>query len=68
MTRVLLKQIEDVAIEKILDMYKIPKQIFISLDKATSYSKKSQQILFDKKVLCLGPNGRELFGQSWSRK
>lgn len=66
---VLLKQIEDVAIEKILDMYKdSKKQIFISLDKATSYSKKSQQILFDKKVLCLGPNGRELFGQSWSRK
>lgn len=66
---VLLKQIEDVAIEKILDMYTdSEKQIFISLDKATSYSKKSQQILFDKKVLCLGPNGRELFGQSWSRK
>ena len=59
---VLLKQIEDVAIEKILDMYKdSKKQIFISLDKATSYSKKSQQILFDKKVLCLGPNGRELY-------
>ena len=66
---VLLKQIEDVAIEKILDMYTdSEKQIFISLDKATSYSKKSQQILFDKKVLCLGPNVRELFGQSWSRK
>ena len=66
---VLLKQIEDIAIEKILEMYKASKkQIFISLDKATSYSEKSQKILFDEEVLCLGPNGRELFGQSWSRK
>lgn len=66
---VLLKQIEDIAIEKILEMYMASKkQIFISLDKATSYSEKSQKILFDKKVLDLGPDGRELFGRSWSRK
>ena len=66
---VLLKQIEDIAIEKILEMYmSSKKQIFISLDKATSYSEKSQKILFDKKVLDLGPDGRELFGRSWSRK
>lgn len=66
---VLLKQIEDIAIEKILEMYmSSKKQIFISLDKATSYSEKSQKILFDKKVLDLGPDERELFGRSWSRK
>ena len=66
---VLLKQIEDVAVEKILEMYKASeKQIFIALDKASSYSKQSQKILLEKRVLFLEPNGRELFGKSWSRK
>lgn len=66
---VLLKQIEDVAVEKILEMYKASdKQIFIALDKASSYSEQSQKILWEKKVLLLEPNGRELFGKSWSRK
>lgn len=66
---VLLKQIEDVAIEKILEMYKISeKQIFIALDKVASYSQASQKILYDNRVLQLEPNGNELFGRSWSRK
>lgn len=66
---VLLKQIEDVAVEKILEMYTMcKKQIFVALDKASSYSKKSQEILSEKKVLQLEPNGKELFGKSWSRK
>lgn len=66
---VLLKQIEDVAVEKILEMYKISeKQIFIALDKASSYSDQSRKILLEKKVLSLEPNGGELFGKSWSRK
>lgn len=66
---VLLKQIEDVAVEKILEMYKTSdKQIFIALDKASSYSEQSQKILHEKEILVLGPNGKELFGKSWSRK
>ncbi len=66
---VLLKQIEDVAVEKILEMYRrSKKQIFIALDKASSYSKQSQKILFEERVLSLEPNGKELFGKSWSRK
>lgn len=66
---VLLKQIEDVAIEKILELYNISeKQVFIALDKVWSYSERSQAILKDKKVLQLGTNGNELFGRSWSKK
>lgn len=66
---VLLKQIEDVAIEKILEMYcASEKQVFIALDKVWSYSPRSQTILKDNKVLQLGPNGDELFGRSWSKK
>lgn len=66
---VLLKQIEDVAIEKILELYNASeKQVFIALDKVWSYSERSQAILKDNKVLQLGTDGNELFGRSWSRK
>ena len=66
---VLLKQIEDVAIEKILEMYNASeKQVFIALDKVRSYSKRSQEILEENKILQLGTNGNELFGRSWSKK
>lgn len=65
---VVLKQIEDFAIEKILGIYEeSKKQIFIALDKVPSYSKESQKILHDKKVLELSSNGNELFGKSWSK-
>lgn len=66
---VLLKQIEDVAIEKILEMYqKEQKQIFIALDKVSSYSERSQEILNKNAVLRMGSGGNELFGRSWSKK
>lgn len=66
---VVLKQIADEAIEKILKKYKtIIKQIFISFDKKSSYTKESQKILNETKVLELSPNGGELFGKSWSDK
>ena len=66
---VVLKQISDIAIERILEKYRSSsKQIFISLDKKTSYSVKSQKILEDTKVLELSPNGNELFGRSWNKK
>lgn len=66
---VVLKQIEDIAIEKILEFYdKSEKQVFISLDKVSSYSKRSQEILKENRVLQLGIGGNELFGRSWSKK
>jgi hypothetical protein len=64
---VVLKQIADTAIEKILLKYKhSDKQIFISLDKKTSYSLDAQKILTETKVLELSINGEELFGRSWN--
>jgi len=64
---VVLKQISDIAIEKILEKYiNAGKQIFISFDKISSYSTKSQNILKNSKVLELSVGGRELFGRSWN--
>jgi len=64
----MLKQIENGAIEKILELYfESDKQIFISLDKETSYSKRTQEILSDTEVLRLSSNGNELFGKSWNK-
>ncbi|HWO74640.1 MAG TPA: DUF2326 domain-containing protein [Bacillus sp. (in: firmicutes)] len=66
---VVLKQIADEAIEKILKKYKhVDKQIFISFDKKTAYTAESQKILMETKVLELSPNGNELFGRSWNNK
>lgn len=63
---VLLKQISDKAIEKILELYqKSGKQVIISLDKQDSYTKKAQIILEETHILKLSPNGGELFGRSW---
>lgn len=63
---VILKQISDDAIEKILELYlKSHKQIFIAFDKQGSYTEKSQKILNQNAVLKLAPNGEELFGKSW---
>lgn len=66
---VLLKQISDETIEKILLKYQISKkQIFISLDKVSSYSDISKKILKECKVLELSSDGGELFGVSWNNK
>ncbi len=63
---IVLKQISDGAIEKILELYEnIGKQIFIALDKQNSYTEKAVKILNSNVVLCLAPNGNELFGRSW---
>lgn len=63
---VILKQISDEAIEKILELYiQSNKQIFIALDKQDSYPPKAQEILNQNAVLKLAPNGKELFGKSW---
>ena len=64
----LLKQIEDEAIEKIIEIYtSLDKQVFISLDKISSYPESTQEILNKTKVLELYPGGGELFGYSWNK-
>lgn len=66
---VVLKQIADEAIEKILEKYQTAgKQIFIALDKASSYTKTATDILNGTAVLRLSNNGNELFGCSWNDK
>lgn len=65
----MLKQIEDIVLEKLLEMYsKTDKQIFIAMDKETSYTERAQKILNDSAVLRLAPNGNELFGCSWNKR
>ena len=63
---VVLKQISDDAIEKIIELYSTcGKQIIIALDKQDSYSEKTSRLLSDSAVLRLTSNGQELFGRSW---
>lgn len=63
----LLKQIEDGALEKILELYtQTSKQVFITLDKEGTYTKRSQEIMKATEVLRLYPGGGELFGRSWN--
>ena len=64
---IVLKQISDNAVEKILELYNsdMDKQVIIALDKQSSYTEKSNKILSDKNILRLYPNGGELFGRSW---
>lgn len=65
----LLKQIADSAIEEILKLYSSTgKQVIIALDKQSSYSPLTEQILEGHAVLNLAPDGQELFGRSWSLK
>lgn len=65
---VILKQIEDSALEEILNLYAASeKQIFIALDKKESFSKKAQAILQKTCVLQLAPNEHSLFGKVWNQ-
>ena len=65
----MLKQIEDIVLEKLLEMYtQTEKQVFIAMDKETSYTERAQAILNDSVVLRLSPDGNELFGRSWNKK
>ena len=62
----LLKQIYDVAIERILELYiKSGKQIIIAFDKKNSYTQETQRIVSESTILKLSPGGKELFGKSW---
>ncbi|MBQ4437885.1 hypothetical protein II898_03320 [bacterium] len=65
----LLKQIADIPLEKLLQLYqKSSKQIFIALDKMNSYTPEAQKILNSNKIIELSSNGKELFGSTWSNK
>ena len=64
---VMLKHIEDNAIEKILELYSsTPKQVFIAMDKKESYTPKAQMIMESTKVLQLSPGEGALFGRTWN--
>ncbi len=64
---VMLKQIEDDAIEKIMELYAdTSKQVFIAMDKEGSYTPKAQKIMEESKVLQLSPGEGALFGHTWN--
>lgn len=63
----ILKRIEDVHLERILERYQSSKrQVFIAFDKADSTTTKAHKILDETAILRLS-DGNELFGRSWSK-
>lgn len=64
----ILKRIEDVHLEHILERYQSTKhQIFIAFDKTDSATEKARDILESSAILRLS-DGNELFGHSWSKR
>jgi len=65
---VLLLQIENEVLEKLLLLYsqQTQKQVFISFDKVST--PEEERLLHDTQVLHLSRGGNELFGRSWNRK
>jgi hypothetical protein len=64
---IVLKNIEDNALEKIIEAYmQNEKQVFIAFDRDVTYSDEMRRNLQKTKVLQLSPNGNELFGRSWN--
>ena len=65
---VLLLQIENEVIEKILDLYmeEQEKQIFITFDKVST--EHEREVLDKVEVLHLSRGGNELFGRAWNKK
>lgn len=62
-----LKQISNGAIDKIIELYSLSgKQVIIAFDKQNSYSQKTYNLLNSSAVLKLGINGKQLFGKSWA--
>ena len=63
---VVLKNISDDAIERIIELYSsCGKQVIIALDKQDSYSERTFSLLNEAAVLRLTTNGEQLFGRSW---
>lgn len=62
---VLFKNIEDFAVDKIIEQYtKFDKQIFMALDGINKYSVESQKILKENKVIELSESNK-LFNRDW---
>lgn len=62
---VLFKNVEDVAVDKIIEQYsKFKKQIFIALDGINKFSDESQKVLKEKCVLHL-TESKKLFNRDW---
>lgn len=65
---VMLKQIQDSAVEKILELYACSsKQVFIAMDKKTSYTIKAQKIMEKSIVVQLSAKEGALFGKAWNQ-
>lgn len=63
----LLKNIENLALENIVEIYdKSDKQIFIAIDKVNSYKKETEKIISDNKVLQLTKD-KILFIKNWKK-
>ena len=64
----LLPNIENEAVEKILELYQnqTEKQVFIAFDKTAT--PRAKEILDEAQVLHLSRGGNELFGKAWNRK
>ncbi|WP_040950212.1 DUF2326 domain-containing protein [Gorillibacterium massiliense] len=63
----LLKNIENLALENIVEIYdKSDKQIFIAIDKVNSYKKETEQIISERKVLQLTKD-KILFIKNWKK-
>lgn len=63
----ILKRIEDVHLEHILERYQSTKsQVFIAFDKADSTTENAHRVLEETAILRLS-DGNELFGRSWSK-
>lgn len=66
---VILKHIEDEAIEKILILYaKSQKQVFIAMDKKGSYTDESKRIMEETKILQVSAGEGALFGRAWNKR
>ncbi len=66
---ILLKHIENEAIEKIMELYtKTSKQIFIAIDKKSSYTEKTAKIIEENNIINLNSGSEALFGYTWNDK
>lgn len=63
---VIHKQIEDHAFGKLLDLYeKSGRQVFIAMDKQSSFGNEVEKTLENAAILHLSKNGNELYGRPW---
>ena len=65
----IFKNIGDSPLKNLIQLLRAEtKQIFIALDKASSYDEQTRVILEDCSVLTLSKGDKSLFGKSWSKK